>query len=124
MLQKMMQTALKLSWGEDMSRIKFFSGSIFRAAVVIASCVPASAEPLTIAKMGSLEAGGTVIDCQTVDGGDPNNPRQTPGRLLINHAYASYLYAQNQLYPYPILFNPGGGHTARFYDTTPDGREG
>ena len=27
-------------------------------------------------------------------------------------------------YPYPILFNSGGGHTARVYDTTPDGREG
>ena len=27
-------------------------------------------------------------------------------------------------HPYPILFNSGGGHTARVYDTTPDGREG
>ena len=87
-------------------------------------CPLVAAEPLTIAKMGSLEAGGTVIDCQTVDGGDPNNPRQTPGHLVINHVYASYLYPQEQRYPYPILFNPGGGHTARFYDTTPDGREG
>ncbi len=85
---------------------------------------PAAAEPLNIAKMGSMEAGGNVIDCQTVDGGDANNPRQTPGRLVVNHVYASYLYPQDQRYPYPILFNPGGGHTARFYDTTPDGREG
>lgn len=85
---------------------------------------PATAEPLNIAKMGSMEAGGNVIDCQTVDGGDANNPRQTPGRLVVNHVYASYLYPQDQRYPYPILFNPGGGHTARFYDTTPDGREG
>lgn len=85
---------------------------------------PAQAEPLTIAKMGSMEAGGRVIDCQTVDGGDANNRRQTPGRLVVDQVYASYLYPQNQRYPYPILFNPGGGHTARFYDTTPDGREG
>ena len=85
---------------------------------------PAQAEPLTIAKMGSMEAGGRIIDCQTVDGGDANNRRQTPGRLVVDQVYASYLYPQNQRYPYPILFNPGGGHTARFYDTTPDGREG
>jgi pimeloyl-ACP methyl ester carboxylesterase len=26
--------------------------------------------------------------------------------------------------PYAVLFNSGGGHTARVYDTTPDGREG
>ena len=74
--------------------------------------------------MGSMEAGGRVIDCQTVDGGDANNARQTPGRLVVDQVYASYIYPQNQRYPYPILFNPGGGHTARFYDTTPDGREG
>jgi len=84
----------------------------------------AAADPLNIAKMGSLEAGGRVIECQTVDGGDPDNPRQTPGRLVIDQVYASYLYPQDQRYPYPVLFNPGGGHTARFYDTTPDGREG
>ncbi len=83
-----------------------------------------AADPLNIAKMGSMEAGGRFIECQTVDGGDPNNPRQTPGRLIIDQVYASYIYPQDQRYPYPILFNPGGGHTARFYDTTPDGREG
>jgi len=94
------------------------------AAFLLCSVNFVSAEPLTIAKLGSMEAGGNVIDCQTVDGGDPNNPRQTPGRLVINQVYASYLYPQDQRYPYPILFNPGGGHTARFYDTTPDGREG
>jgi pimeloyl-ACP methyl ester carboxylesterase len=27
-------------------------------------------------------------------------------------------------HPHPILFNSGGGHTARVYDTAPDGREG
>ncbi|WP_454849067.1 hypothetical protein [Rhizobium binxianense] len=84
----------------------------------------AQAEPLTIAKMGSIEAGGRVIDCKTVDGGDINNPRQTPGHLVVDQVYASYIYPENQRYPYPILFNPGGGHSARFYDTTPDGREG
>jgi pimeloyl-ACP methyl ester carboxylesterase len=96
------------------------------AGILIAASAAtlAQAEPLTIAKMGSMEAGGRVIDCKTVDGGDANNPRQTPGHLVVDQVYATYLYPQNQRYPYPILFNPGGGHTARFYDTTPDGREG
>ncbi len=31
---------------------------------------------------------------------------------------------RSSVIPIPILFNPGGGHTARVYDTTPDGREG
>ena len=94
------------------------------APVLFGQPSPAKAEPLTIAKMGSMEAGGRVIDCKTIDGGDANNVRQTPGRIVVDQVYASYLYPQNQRYPYPILFNPGGGHTSRFYDTTPDGREG
>ena len=100
------------------------SAAIFLYATAVVSALPARAEPLTIAKMGSMEAGGQVIDCKTVDGGDANNKRQTPGHLVVDQVYASYIYPQNQRYPYPILFNPGGGHTARFYDTTPDGREG
>ena len=100
------------------------SAVTFLHASALVSASPAQAEPLTIAKMGSMEAGGRVIDCQTVDGGDANNKRQTPGHLVVDQVYASYIYPQNQRHPYPILFNPGGGHTARFYDTTPDGREG
>jgi hypothetical protein len=33
-----------------------------------------AADPLNIAKTGSIEAGGCFIECQTVDGGDPNYP--------------------------------------------------
>jgi pimeloyl-ACP methyl ester carboxylesterase len=84
----------------------------------------AQAEPLTVAKMGGMEAGGQIINCKTVDGGVLNNPRQTPGRLVVDQIHANYLYPAPQRYAYPILFNPGGGHSARFYDTTPDGREG
>ncbi len=113
-------------------RFRYFAPTFAAAASAIAllhasalvSALPAQAEPLTIAKMGSMEAGGRVIDCQTVDGGDANNRRQSPGKLVVDQVYASYIYPQNQRYPYPVLFNPGGGHTARFYDTTPDGREG
>ena len=80
--------------------------------------------PLQIARQGSLEAGGSVIECATNDGGDPNSKRWPPGHVVVDNVYATYQYPVEQKHPYPILFNPGGGHTARVYDTTPDGREG
>ncbi len=84
----------------------------------------AAEAPLSIARQGSLEAGGRVIDCATNDGGDPNSTRWPPGHVVVDNIYATYQYPAEQKYPYPILFNSGGGHTARIYDTTPDGREG
>jgi pimeloyl-ACP methyl ester carboxylesterase len=84
----------------------------------------AAQEPLRIAKQGSVEAGGELVFCPTNDGGDPKSQRWPPGRVVVNHVYATYQYPANQTYKYPILFNPGGGHSARVYDTTPDGREG
>ena len=80
--------------------------------------------PLSILKQGSLEAGGETINCATNDGGDPKSARFPSGQVTINHVHASYQYPADQRYQYPILFNSGGGHTARVYDTTPDGREG
>ena len=50
--------------------------------------------------------------------------RWPAGKIRINHVYATYQYPADRKYAYPVLFNPGGGHTARVYDTTPDGREG
>jgi pimeloyl-ACP methyl ester carboxylesterase len=79
---------------------------------------------LRIAKQGSMEAGGKTIYCDTNDGGDPNSTRWPSGHVVIDNVYATYQYPADRRYPYPILFNSGGGHTARFYDTTPDGREG
>jgi pimeloyl-ACP methyl ester carboxylesterase len=94
-------------------------------SVVFVGITAATAqEPLRIAKQGSLEAGGEVVYCATNDGGDPKSQRWPPGRVVINHVYATYQYPVVQTYKYPILFNPGGGHSARVYDTTPDGREG
>src|SRR5262249_57288408 len=75
-------------------------------------------------KQGSIEAGGTPIVCATNDGGSTNTERFPPGKVMVNNVYASYQYPADQKYRYPILFNPGGGHSARVYDTTPDGREG
>jgi pimeloyl-ACP methyl ester carboxylesterase len=80
--------------------------------------------PLRIARQGSLEAGGRVIECTTNDGADPSSKRWPPGHVVVDNVYASYQYPVEQKSPYPILFNSGGGHTARVYDTTPDGREG
>jgi len=79
---------------------------------------------LRIARQGSMEAGGRVIDCATNDGGDAASTRWPPGHVVVDNVYATYQYPADRRYPYPILFNSGGGHTARVYDTTPDGREG
>src|SRR5882724_10807117 len=97
------------------------------AALAIAGALaPAIAqEPiLRIAKQGSLEAGGRVITCPTNDGGDPNSTRWPSGQVVVDTVYATYQYPADRRFPHPILFNSGGGHTARVYDTTPDGREG
>jgi pimeloyl-ACP methyl ester carboxylesterase len=94
-------------------------------ALVLGPLAARAEEPvLRIAKQGSMEAGGRTIDCPTNDGGDPTSTRWPAGQVLVDNAYATYQYPAEQRYPYPILFNPGGGHTARVYDTTPDGREG
>jgi len=95
------------------------------AAIGLAPAIARAGDPvLRIAKQGSIEAGGRVIDCSSNDGGDPNSTRWPAGHVVIDQVYATYQYPADQRYPYPILLNPGGGHTARVYDTTPDGREG
>jgi pimeloyl-ACP methyl ester carboxylesterase len=95
------------------------------AGLVLAPVAARADEPiLRIAKQGSMEAGGSVIDCATNDGGDANSTRWPAGHVVVDNVYATYQYPADRRYPYPILFNSGGGHTARFYDTTPDGREG
>ncbi len=94
-------------------------------AMVLASESARAEDPvLRIAKQGSMEAGGRTISCATNDGGDPNSTRFPSGHVVVDNVYATFQYPADQRYPYPILFNSGGGHTARVYDTTPDGREG
>ncbi len=92
------------------------------ASVVLSGATVAA--PLNIARQGSLEAGGHVIQCPSNDGGAAHSRRFPPGQVVVDNIYAAYRYPVDQRYPYPILFNAGGGHTSRFYDTTPDGREG
>ncbi len=108
------------------SRARFYSSiAPLTAALLVAGMSAAAAqEPLRIAKQGSIEAGGEIVHCATTDGGSLKPTRQIAGKVRINHVYATYQYPANQTFKYPILFNPGGGHAARVYDTTPDGREG
>lgn len=94
-------------------------------ALALAAPFARAEEPiLRIAKQGSMEAGGKTIDCLTNDGGDAASTRWPRGHVVVDNVYATYQYPADRRYPYPILFNSGGGHTARVYDTTPDGREG
>jgi pimeloyl-ACP methyl ester carboxylesterase len=101
-------------------------GTVVTVALVALVTLTASADELVlrIAKQGSMEAGGRTIDCTTNDGGDANSTRWPSGHVVVDQVYASFQYPVDQRYPYPILFNAGGGHTARVYDTTPDGRDG
>jgi pimeloyl-ACP methyl ester carboxylesterase len=94
-------------------------------APLIADLAAHAEEPvLRIAKQGSMEAGGRMINCATNDGGDPKSTRWPAGHVMVDNVYATYQYPAEMRHPHPILFNSGGGHTARVYDTTPDGREG
>jgi pimeloyl-ACP methyl ester carboxylesterase len=93
-------------------------------ATLFASVAAMADDDLLIRKMGSMEAGGKVVVCDTIDGGSSNTDRHFGGQTVVDNVYSTYLYPANQRYAYPILFNSGGGHTGRFYDTTPDGREG
>jgi pimeloyl-ACP methyl ester carboxylesterase len=103
---------------------RLLTGVCAATLLAFAGFVTKAEGPLLIARQGSLEAGGEMVFCATNDGGDPNSTRWPKGRVVINHVYATYQYPAEQTYRYPILLNPGGGHTARVYDTTPDGREG
>src|SRR5262245_24179296 len=104
------------------------TSTVVAAMVALGALAPVMAhadEPiLRIAKQGSIEAGGRTINCTTNDGGDPKSVRWPSGHVVVDNVYATYQYPADRRYPYPILFNSGGGHTARVYDTTPDGREG
>jgi pimeloyl-ACP methyl ester carboxylesterase len=101
------------------------AASVFMIMTAWATTTALADDPiLRIAKQGSMEAGGTTIDCATNDGGDPKSTRWPRGRVVVDNVYATYQYPAEPRFPNPILFNSGGGHSARVYDTTPDGREG
>src|SRR5581483_1716909 len=79
-------------WGVPMKSWLMFLGACL-AGVVLAPAAPRADEPvLRIAKQGSMEAGGKVIDCATNDGGDPNSKRWPPGHVVVDNVYATYQY--------------------------------
>jgi pimeloyl-ACP methyl ester carboxylesterase len=80
-------------------------------------------KPFTLREQGSFYVGGSIVFR------DPNSttvpdPRFGPGDIAVNHMYVQYQVPENRKYRYPIIMMHGGGHTAKVYETTPDGREG
>jgi pimeloyl-ACP methyl ester carboxylesterase len=80
-------------------------------------------KPFTLAEQGSFYVGGTI------EFRDPNSttiddPRFTPGDIAVNAMYVEYQIPAKRKYRYPIVLMHGGGHSAKVYETTPDGREG
>lgn len=107
-----------------MQNKKLSIATVIAALTFVAVLTAHAEEDLVIRRQGSLEAGGRIVVCNTIDSDNSNGERFFGGNTVVDNIYATYQYPANQRYQYPILFNSGGGHTARIYDTTPDGREG
>ena len=89
-------------------------GALAAALLLLGASATASADDdLVIRKQGSMEAGGKVVVCDTIDSAN-NGERHFGGKTVVDNVYSTYQYPANQRYKYPILFNSGGGHTARF----------
>jgi hypothetical protein len=107
-----------------MQNKKLSIATVIAALTFVAVLTAHAEDDLVIRRQGSIEAGGSIVVCNTIDSDNSNTERFFGGKTVVDNIYATYQYPANQRYPYPILFNSGGGHTARIYDTTPDGREG
>jgi hypothetical protein len=77
--------------------------------------------PLKLKELGSFFVGGVNI---TSEFNDTTPGVRSPGTLTINNPYVQYAIPEDRNWRYPIIFWPGGGHTGKVYETTPDGREG
>jgi pimeloyl-ACP methyl ester carboxylesterase len=80
-------------------------------------------KPFTLAEQGSFYVGGSI------EFRDPNSTtlgdtRFVPGDISVDHMFVEYQIPEAQKYRYPIVLMHGGGHSAKVYETTPDGREG
>lgn len=80
-------------------------------------------KPFTLLEQGSFFVGGTIVD-RAVTSTTPNDTRFGPGEIAINAMYVQYQIPNDQKYRYPIVMIHGGGHSAKVFETTPDGREG
>jgi pimeloyl-ACP methyl ester carboxylesterase len=79
--------------------------------------------PLVLAEQGSFYVGGTV-EFRDPNSTTVNDARFGPGHIAVNQMYVEYQVPQDRKYRYPIIMMHGGGHTAKVFETTPDGREG
>ena len=79
--------------------------------------------PLEIEKQGSFFAGGVPFFTQTGNDTDIGDPRN-PGTATINQTYVEFQIPAKKRFKYPVLMMPGGGHTQKIYESTPDGRDG
>jgi pimeloyl-ACP methyl ester carboxylesterase len=79
--------------------------------------------PFTLREQGSFYVGGRIEfrDPVSTTVGDQ---RFVPGNIAVNHMYVQYQVPAVQKYRYPIVLMHGGGHTAKVFEMTPDGREG
>ena len=99
------------------------------AFLLIGSAAPAQGQgtkprrPFTLLEQGSFFVGGT-IQFRDPAGTTPNDPRFVAGDISVDHMFVEYQIPADQRYRYPIVLMHGGGHTAKVFETTPDGREG
>jgi len=97
------------------------------AAVLTATAAHAQAasraKPFALLEQGSFYV-GVSIEFRDPNSTTPNDARFTPGNIAVNHMYVQYQVPADRKYRYPIILMHGGGHTAKVFETTPDGREG
>jgi len=80
-------------------------------------------KPFTLLEQGSFYVGGS-IQFRNPNSTTINDTRFTPGDISVDHMFVEYQIPEAQKYRYPIVFMHGGGHSAKVYEMTPDGREG
>jgi pimeloyl-ACP methyl ester carboxylesterase len=87
------------------------------------TAIGADGPPLVIKKQGTFFVGGEPFFTELGNSTTPTDARN-PGTATINQSYVKFQIPAAQKSPYPMILLPGGGHTGKVYETTPDGREG
>jgi pimeloyl-ACP methyl ester carboxylesterase len=84
---------------------------------------PKRGRPFTLLEQGSFYVGGSIV-FREHNSTTLGEARYGPGDIAVNQMYVQYQIPKDQKYRYPIVLMHGGGHTAKVFETTPDGREG
>jgi hypothetical protein len=93
------------------------------AGTALAAPPEKSKAPLLIAEQGSFFVAGQPFFTAQGNSNVPGDSRN-PGTATIKQTYVEYQIPKNQKFKYPVIMMPGGGHTQKIYETTPDGRDG